>query len=280
VSIAAVVTAAQAADNEVVVHLASGRQFRGVFGAASTEKQLVLRAVHGGVTLQRPIAWDRITSLAVNGNEIGPARLREMAVGQKGTESAHGRVPQTIELRDEFRSPAATFAPISAPDAPPPHVAMVAFDAAITNWDGDVETDGVVLNVAPLDLDRNLLFVGGTLDVDLFAQQQRTLDLAPNSGGYSLELVEHWTRSVAPNDFGPSGVRLRLPFGAITPELQRTWRVSPYGLVHVRFVIPGHGVFEDYRDAVRTRPFAPNRDHLEMKTGHRFLPAETLGRHD
>src|SRR5207237_1020985 len=77
-----------------------------------------------------------------------------------------------------------------------------------------------------------------------------------------------------------SGVRLRLPFGAIHPELNPNWTASWYGLVHIRFSIPGHGVFEDSRDGVRIRPWAPNRDQLEMNTGQRFLPTENLGRRD
>jgi len=100
------------------------------------------------------------------------------------------------------------------------------------------------------------------------------------SGGDTLELVERWTRAIAPEDFGSSGVRLRLPFGAITPELQPNWTASSYGLVHMRLAIPGQGVYEDSRDGVRVRPFAPNRDRLEMKTGQRFLPTENLGRRD
>jgi hypothetical protein len=96
----------------------------------------------------------------------------------------------------------------------------------------------------------------------------------------SLELVERWTRSVNAADFGPRGVQVRLPYGAIHPELRPDWMASWYGLVHVRLTIPGHGVFEDSRDGVRIRPWAPNRDNLEMNTGRRFLPTERLGRQD
>jgi hypothetical protein len=161
-----------------------------------------------------------------------------------------------------------------------PRVAMVAFDAAIANWDADVETDGVLIDVAPVDINRRVVPVSGTVEVELFAPQRRTLDLAPQSGGDTLEVVERWTRAITPADFGPSGVRLRLPFGAITPELQPNWTAWHYGLVHVRLSIPGHGVFEDSRDGVRIKPFAPNRDRLEMKTGQRFLSTENLGRRD
>ena len=62
------------------------------------------------------------------------------------------------------------------------------------------------------------------------------------------------------------------------PEFDENW--LSMGLVHVKFTSPGHGVFEDSRDAIRIRPFAPNRDYLDMHTGRRFLPTEGVGRHN
>jgi hypothetical protein len=157
-------------------------------------------------------------------------------------------------------------------------VASVAFDAGLLNWDGDVETDGLLVEIAPVDRDGGLIAVGATVEVELFAPQRRTFDLAPMSGGDTLELVERWTRAVKPEDFGSGGVRLQLPFGAVHPELRPDWVAWHYGLVHVRLAVPGHGVFEASRDGVRIVPWAPNRDRLEMQTGQRFLWTERLGR--
>jgi hypothetical protein len=156
-------------------------------------------------------------------------------------------------------------------------VTHVAFDAGLANWDGDVESDGLLVEVAPLDAGGALAVVSGTVEVELFMPQRRTLDLAPLSGGDTLELVERWTRAISPADFGPGGVRLNLPFGAINPELRPEWAASHYGLVHVRLAAPGQGVFEASRDGVRAQSWAPNRDRLEMQTGGRFLPTERLG---
>jgi hypothetical protein len=167
----------------------------------------------------------------------------------------------------------------AVPPAPPPApVTMISFDAFIANWDGDVETDGLVVDLLPLDSQGYVAPAGGTVEVELFAAQRRTLYLAPRSGGDTLELVERWTRAIEPEDIGPSGVRLRLPFGAVHPELDYEWLAYNYGLVHVRFACPGSGVFDDSRDGIRIRPWAPNRDYLEMNTNRRFLPTENLGR--
>ena len=296
--IAAVATSAttgRAGEPQLVIDVASGRQFRGTLDSDSTSDQLVLRSDQAGITLRRPIRWERVVGATVDGAPIEVAALRarvqagipagvpagfRVQEGNRGQET--GDRGGTLLRRIEMRGPARTDAAASeeAASEEPPKVAMVAFDPSIANWDADVETDGVLINVVPLDINQRLVPVSGTLEVELFAPQRRTLDLAPQSGGDTLELVERWTRAITPDDFGPSGVRLRLPFGAITPELQPNWTAWHYGLVHARLAIPGQGVFEDSRDGVRIRPFAPNRDRLEMKTGQRFLSTENLGRRD
>jgi hypothetical protein len=270
---------AHGAESDIVVQVTSGREFRGRLDAASDDKQLVLRTVRDQVTLRRLIQWERVISAIVNGQPTDVAALRELAAHAQGT----GEQRQKIRARRIILQAADTANGNATPvtgEVAAPRVAMVAFDASIENWDADVETDGVVIDVTPLEQDRQLVPAAGTLEVELFAPQRRTLELAPTSGGQTLELVERWTRAIQPSDFTASGVRVRLPFGAITPELQPRWMASPYGLVHIRLAVPGHGVFEDSRDLVRLRPYAPNRDRLEMKTGQRFLPTENLGRQE
>jgi hypothetical protein len=269
------------AEAVVAVQLASGRQFQGEIDVSSTGQALVLRTATDGITLRRPIAWERIISASVDGQPADVMAMREMAARRSQEPGVRGQksdVSRKIELIGEASAGEAVMPAVVPVEAP--RVVSVAFDANIASWDSDVETDGVAILVAPLDVHGYLVAAGGTVEVELLAPQRRTLDLAPLSGGDTLELVERWTRAIAPEDFGPSGVRLRLPFGAITPELQPDWLASSYGLVHVRLVIPGQGVFEASRDGVRVRPWAPNRDRLEMKTGQRFLPTENLGRRD
>jgi hypothetical protein len=281
-AIAALVDAAQP---PLVVNLASGRQFRGELDEASTAEQLVLRTTVGGLTLRREILWQRIERAELDGQSVEVAKLRSDAArtrgsGVGGRGSGVGRsLLGRIEMRGTVPS-AEQASEASAAELPMPRVTMISFDPYIANWDADVETDGLVIDIAPLDSNRFVVPAGGTLEVELFARQRRTLDLAPQSGGDTLELVERWSRAVVPEDFGPGGVRFRLPFGAIHPELQPNWTAWWYGLVHVRLSIPGHGVFDDSRDGVRIRPYAPNRDRQEQKTGERFLPTENLGRRE
>jgi len=270
----------RAAQPAVRVEVASGRAFHGLLDNSSTAEQLVLQTVQSGITLRRSIAWQRILKATVEDRSVSLAELRAIAAEVSGS-GAQGSRSWKIELRGnrDERKPSASIEQAASTSAPP-QAKMVSFDAYIANWDFDVETDGLVVEIVPLDADGSLVPASGTLEVELFAPQRRVFHHAPLSGGDTLELVERWTRAVQATDFGPRGALFRLPYGAIHPELRPDWMASWYGLVHVRLTIPGHGVFEDSRDGVRIRPWAPNRDQLELNTGRRFVPTERLGRPD
>jgi hypothetical protein len=136
----------------------------------------------------------------------------------------------------------------------------------------------LILDVLPISADGYLTPTSGTVEVELFAPQKRSFSLVPLSGGDTLERVERWTKRVDLADFSVNGARLKLPFGAVHPEFDLDW--IGVGLVHVRLVVPGDGVFDDSLDGLRIRPYAPLRDRHEMQTGRRFLPTERVGRHD
>ena len=204
-----------AAELQAVVNVASGRQFSGVVDEASDAQQLVLRSNHGSIKLWRPIRWERVVSATADGKPVDVSSLKNLAAAQATREKRQdtGVKPriQKVEMRGEPPAASESQAP-EAIELTQPRVATVAFDASIANWDADVETDGVLIDVAPVDVNRRVVPVSATVEVELFAPQRRTLDLAPQSGGDTLELVERSDASDHAGGFGPSGVRLRLPF--------------------------------------------------------------------
>src|SRR5581483_5174319 len=188
VGVPAIGTFVCAAEPQVVVHVASGRQFEGVIDGTSGNEQLVLRMEHTGITIRRPIRWERVTGASVDGQPVEVATLRARVQGsgfrvQESGISGQKLSPRKIEMRGNTSSPPATDEtnPVELP-----RVTMVTFDAAVANWDADVETDGLLIDVVPLDIDRRLVPVSGTLEVELYAPQRRTLDLAPQSGGATI----------------------------------------------------------------------------------------------
>jgi hypothetical protein len=279
VGMSAPATSITAADPPLIVTLASGRTFHGELDESSSDFHLVIRSSQRGISQLRSIDWDRIVSAQFQGSPTRIAQLQELARQARAKAASKPRISTTkIEMRGSALSSDAGH--LQQPPAVIPRVATVTFDASIANWDADVETDGLVLEIVPIDTEGFLAPVSGTLQVELFAPQRRVFHHAPLSGGDTLELVERWTRAISPEDFRSTGVRVRLPFGAVHPEIDFEWIASWYGLVHVQLAVPGHGVFEDSQDGVRIRPWSPNRDNLEMNTRRRFLPTERLGRHD
>jgi len=273
---------------EVTLVVASGRQFRGQIDPQSGPHQLVLRSQAQGMTLWRPIAWGQIVAAEAQGRPVSLAQLQEWSVlaresspGEAGRPSTQVPAAGAGPPKESPRSLAAMPSPAVPDGQHSSHrVVQLRLDAYVANWDGDVEVDGLVVEVMPLAADGAIVPVSGTLEVELFGLQRRVFSQAPHSGGDTLELIERWTRAVRPDEVGPSGLRCTLPFGAIHPELRPDWLAWWYGLVHVRLSVPGHGVFEASRDGVRLRPWSPVRDRLERSGMGRMLPTERLGRPD
>jgi hypothetical protein len=255
----------------LTVQLASGRKFTGLVDPRTSTQRLVLRFERPGSILRRPIEWERIVAARAGDEMIDVARLREVAEEMKS--KAEDKGPRT-EDRGQTTDDSGQETTMDNQ----PWIAAIAIDPRLANWDGDVETDGLIVDVFPLDAEGYLAAASGWVEAELFAQQRRVFHHAPQSRGETLERVERWTAHVSPADFDARGVRLKLPFGAVHPEFDLDW--NAVGLVHVKFSAPGHGVFEDSRDAVRIRPFAPLRDELQMSTDRRFVPTEGVGRRD
>jgi hypothetical protein len=260
----------------LTLKLASGREFTGAIDNQSTDDALVLRTYKGGMTIRRPIRWGAIASATLGDRAVSIEELRTLAKEAPAFEPADSRLPPPDP---QLQEPVASGQlPVAAPQFFP--VTTISFDPRFVNWDSDVETDGLVIDLFPQDGEGYLTPVSGSVEVEFFAPQRRVFHHAPLSGGDTLERVERWTVQINPSDFTKNGVRLRLPFGVNHPEFDSDWFASPYGLVHVRLVAPGHGTFDASQDGLRIRPWAPSRDSLELKGFPRFLPTEAVGRHN
>ena len=260
--------AAQVVDDPaaLTVTLVSGRTFFGAVDSRTSADALVLRFGKGQPSMLRPIRWERIAAARHAGAEVPLDELQALAERIK---TATPVQPNTAPLPSDVPY-------TQAEDPVASQVTAIYFDAAIVNWDADVESDGLLLRLLPSDNYGRLTAASGNVEVELFAPQRRTFHHAAQSGGYTTERIGHWTVPIVRDAFGENGIALRLPLQAMHPEFRHDlyW----YGLVHVRFTVPGSGVFEHSQDAVALRPYTPIRDALQQNTGRRFLPTETTGR--
>ena len=150
-------------------------------------------------------------------------------------------------------------------------VCSLSVDAQVANLNRTVEADGLVLHIYPLDGAGNMIPVDGTLDVELIAS------VPPGwPRGEPLPSIGRWSFRLIPQQFGPAGAIVKLPFQGVHPEFDLN--LGPFGLVHARLSIPGNGSFEASQAALRIRPYSVIRDQSQLIDGRRFFDVERVDR--
>lgn len=265
-----------------VLELNNSHRWEGFIDARSTPQQLVLRFERGSTVLWRPIPWSTVRTAVVNGKAITGdelARSYQSLVSEAKLRAPRATTPPEASPSDRPSRDVTsedTAAPAEKPPLPPAKVISISCDALLVNWDADVEADGLVIHLQPLDAWQETVAANGTLEVELHTLQARAFHHASNSRGRSVEPIIRWSQAVNLRDYRARGAMIQLPFQAAHPEFDDS--LGAYGLVHIKFSVPGSGVFEQSIDGVRIRPWSPLRDYLQMDTGYRFLPHERTGR--
>ena len=245
----------------VTVKLQSGRRFTAEVSPRTDAQRLWLHFRAEGVSLWRPIDWDRVVEARHEDQILSADELRVLAAGLIADAPLE---PDAIVPPAARSNAPPTTNEIRAPAAP---VRSVDFYARIANWDADATADGLLLNVFPLDTDGNAVAVTGTLDVNLIGFRVKDFSIASQSRGFVMDRLGHWTQRIAPADLQSSGIRVKLPLQFAQPEFHS--QVGTYGIVQVRLVVPGQGVFENSQDSVRIRSFTPTHDLRELQLNRR-----------
>ncbi|HEX3869595.1 MAG TPA: hypothetical protein VHV77_04080, partial [Pirellulales bacterium] len=141
----------------------------------------------------------------------------------------------------------------------------------VANWNGSVETDGIVLRVMAYDKWGRTTPVDGTLDVELIGEGPGTTGMRR-----TFPVLGRWSRHVTPDTFTGDGNVYRLDYQALHPEFNL--RLGNYALIHATFAIPGHGTFEASANVTILRPYSPMRDRWQQFEYQRFFPNERAGR--
>ncbi len=264
------------APTTVSVELNNSRRWEGFIDARSTPKQLVLRFERGNTVLWRPIAWSEIRGAVVHGKAMSSAELARSYQPWMTEAKPQARPPVSPHESSPSDRRARETTSEEKPPLPPAKVISIACDALLANWDGDIEADGLVIHLQPLDAWQEIVAASGTLEVELYTLQARAFHHASNSRGRSVEPIVRWSQAVNLKDYRSRGALIQLPFQAAHPEFDDS--LGAYGLAHIKFSVPGSGVFEQSIDGVRIRPWSPLRDYLQLDTGYRFLPHEGTGR--
>jgi hypothetical protein len=257
----------------VAVVFRNGRRAPAAIDPRTDLNRLWLQFGRNGARITRSFSWDEVTLYQPNGQALSRDDAFELAraAAKRSTDLTTSNTTRTVKLNsnpvhDVYRSP--------REDSADSRARFIRFDAMISNWDNDVEMDGLMVQVVPSTATGLQTTIRGQLNVELWSMRRIEQDSAPHLRGRALEILQRWSVPivVAATD---SPVWLKLPFQTRHPEFDFNW--SPIGLVHVELVAPGHGVFHHSIDGVRIRPYAPFRDALQVQTRERFLPTELNG---
>lgn len=277
---AAAAIGADAEPEQIVVRLASGRTFAAAIDDRTDSERLWLRFQRGGASILRPVDWQSIESVwrerrALSVIELRQAvdELRSRPPAPERAGHADGGTAATVENGENLAS--------AGEESPEPRalrshaignvVRSIAIDATIARWGGGVESDGVLLRVAPLDADGQVIPASGALEVELFGDQYGS-----PARGKDYRLLGRWVSRLDAAQMTPEGAVIRLAFQAVSPDFAVD--LGPYAVVHVRFTAPGHGTFEASTNPVRLRAYNGVRDRLQQAEGTRFFNSERTNR--
>ena len=271
--------------SEVDVVLTSGRTFTAAVDVKTDADRLWLRFASGSTVILRPIKWEAVEQVRHDGRDFTAESFREI-VGELKTEHdwnaarASSAVAEEMEqlVRDTNRRSDAELAAKSLGFSK--RIAAVHAEAHLANWDADVEHDGLVVHVFPLNDFGQPAAVRGKVEIKLVGRSGEPRP-APQArlfaqNGATFPVIASWTRQAHPKAIGPFGLVYRLEFQGRHPQFDP--RLLDTAIVNVRLVAPGHGVFEDATAPVAIRPVNPIRDERERRTRSRFFPHEQTGR--
>ena len=259
------------AGDTITVQLASGRQLTAEVDPKTDNATLWLRFTAAGATLLRPVDWSAVESIDADGEPVVQADVLA-GIETDAAETADDDLADgVITIRNE--SPAVRYTQQSAePIAHRSQATHIDFYTTLSNWDNDPQPDGLLLHLSLLDANFRPVAAAGSLQAELFAPLQRRFNAVPHGRGTSVLPLARWSEAVQAGDFRDGKAVIRLPFRAA--KLTATELAASYGLVHVKFAVPGHGAFEASSDGVRIRPFTPTRDLLERQDRRRVLFTE------
>ncbi len=243
----------------LVVNVQSGRTFVGDLDPRTDEDHLWLRMDVESTSIFRPIAWSRVTEVRRNGVVLSATEVRRAATRLESKVEYPPRVASASLLGLLNSSAAGSRAERLTQS--------VEIFARAANWDRDSAFDGLQLSVYAYDELGDLRPSTGRLEVELYGS--RAIDFAADSqgAGWRFERLAQWSLAFTADDFASRGLIAKLPFEGFSPETDT--RISPEGLLHVKWIVPGQGVYEATQDGIRLRSSSALRNRLESHSSRR-----------
>ena len=258
------IRSSSAAEDVVRIHLDNGRTVAGQVHQATNARQLWLLRQAACVDLVSEIDWQRVTGGEVAGESLTRQELRVWAgkhavTGRKVLELAE-TAPPTVEM---------------LPAAPHAKVQTLVIQAHVAQWDGDPQSDGIRVHLAPLDAAGQLVPIDGQVMLTLVAERKLLQGGQSYVGPPTFHELARQSFMVHRADFAGGPAIYDLPFAKIHPDFDPN--LASESLVHARLGVPGQGVFEASDAQVQLKECSVFRDQLQYYTPGRYLPLEAGG---
>lgn len=257
--VAASASGALAAD-VVSVATRDGRNISGEIDTRSTDESLWVRRSEENIVLTTAVGVAEIDTATLNGEPIAIDELVQKSA-QLATSGPTSFLTE-YEVVEELNLPHGDVRlPLRVPA-----ITTFQVDAFVANLDYTVETDGLIVAIAPLDVRGNPWPVRGNLSARLIVER-----LDRHTGQVSFEEFHRWSVPLMVQDFEGGIAELPLRFRRVSPEFD--WQLCTAALLNVRLGVYGGGNFEA-SIPVQIQEFNPIRDEMRNQQGSRFFRNE------
>lgn len=241
--------------------LASGRIIQADLIARTGDTGLAVRTGSANAYIERQIAWASISQASIIGQELSIEELKAFS---------QLVAPQTLAEEDFLKPRFITDPAVQRAGAirrpTSPAIASIAVDAWLSQTNPAASGEQLQVRVSAIDLDGNPVPVDGTAEIRFITAAAGNYVRDSGAIGHNPVELGRWTQRLSPQS-QPSGV------GSWRFDIPRAGAGgSAYGMLTVRLVVPGSGVFETVVDGIRRRNFRPVQDALRGEGGVRTLP--------
>jgi len=249
---------------EIEVATASGRIYSGTIDRSSTQEELVLNTVRAGMLVQRAIQISSIDSVTSNRQPIAVGTVVEGLSSLGPEESRKAR--SSVLHGGSYEAPIVVRKPRL--DEVDQTVAYLDAWAVAKNWDADVEIDGLEVEFAAMCSDGSVSTAKGYLEAELYGFETDRFDAVPQGHGARYRRLGAWR--VSPQQTISKGDLLVARLAYQTPSPVQSGRIVPFGILVLRWVVPGQGTFSKSLEDLRLVPYSAIRDSNQLRGNPRY----------
>lgn len=252
-------------DQPVIVTLLDGRTPRGRLSAKSNMDWLVLVAELPEMSLESRFAARLIVDVQRLSSDSPPVELpTRLPPAPRPSALMSGEFPMLSPAENSIVPHWSTCDPLPTfPSERILHgdgldyrqsVRSLLIDSTLGNWDGDAETDGLLVRVQPLDGWGQVVPVDGHLDVELITETRLHTGGQVIRRDAPLRVMERWSVPVHALEYDATGTVVPLTFRRFHPD--RDCDIAPRALLKARLRLPSVGAFDAIDPCVILQPIA------------------------